>query len=278
MNIGFLNENWLRAYPIQYSAGRISTTGQALPDYLIVAARLTTDATNADVYVSRIVINYGLVSVEFSSGTQVLGSANGLVTKANTTLPVVPLYTNFHGNVTIGDFTKLQVQASYNFTQASTLLEPTTVTVFTPPAVTSLTVKGKTLTGSINFVSTSTDISTNVSGLTFTVISPAYIASRQDKTSALLSCNNKVISGINDVMPDDQGNIDIFCINPLQISGLVFSTPTMQNGTGATGVCKGYNIPPTPNPDTANVYNTGNGDILTAAGPEWAAWPQYKVD
>ena len=276
MNIGFLNENWLRSYPIQASAGQTDMAGCKLPADLIAAARLTTDAANADVYISKVVVNYGVVSIEFSSGVRVLGCANGVIKKPNTTLTVAPLYVNFHGSVTIGDHTKLNMQVCYNFVQAETLLEPTVVTVFTPPAVSALKIKCQVLTGDVVFASTTTDISTNVAGMTFSVIAPAYIASRQDKTSTLLSCNNKVISGINDVVPDDRGNIDIYCISPLQISGLVFSTPTMQNNGGAGGVCKPYNIPPTPDSDTANEYNNGKGDILTATAPEWSTWTQYQ--
>ena len=270
MNLAFINANWTRSYPIKGGCDFTCLSGNVLPKDVFVGARITTDPIYRNIYVSKVVTNNGIVSIEFRCGEQVLGAATAKVVNDNQTIPITSLYPNFSGYIVIGNKDSLDTNQTYLFDNNALLLEPSTITVFVPPAITGIKVKNKTITGKVVFNSTTLTITSDAFGTNFTTIAPSTVASRLDKTATGLTCKNPVISGINTVKPDLSGNIDIYGIDPVVISTstgkVTISTPDLP----LTEACKKQNIPPTNNSDSYF------DDVTTTTQPEWKTWPQYQ--
>ena len=266
MKLSFIQSNWLRKYP--FRAGH----GENVPTDVLVSLRLTVKAGDLDVYVDKIYINNYNISISFSGANGPIGYANAKITESNQSIPILSYLAGAIGNVTIGNIDSLVSSQLFTFTNTTGLIEPGTLLILPEPVVTSLNVKGTKLTGAITINSNTLNINSG-SAINISVVNPASIQSREDKCSQFITCDNKVVSGINNTVPDKNNNIDIYALSPLTITAAVvdgvtqlqFDTP----GLNLDNLCKIVNIPPD---NSSNTYE----DISTVTTPEWKGWPQYE--
>jgi hypothetical protein len=274
MNLSFFNANWFRSYPVKAGSSFVSQAGDALPKDIIVGCRLTVDAAHKDICISKVVVNQGMVNIELCSGSTVLGTVAGIPGYDNQTLRISsetsPVYPKFSGSVIIGNRDSLQGRHTWLFDAGALPLEPSTITVFTPPAISGIQAHGIRITGKVNFASNTLNVSNSGNGIYFSTIIASSVASKQDKTAVGLTCANPVISGINGLTPNQAGNIDIYGITPVVVTAgsgsLQLGTPTLP----LADICARQNLPPA---DNVDAYI---GDITTATDPEWKSWPQYQ--
>lgn len=291
MQISFIQSNWLRQYPFQDGNGEVDLNSNVMPASLIVGLRITCLGSDLELYINKVVINLGLININFAGSNGDIGYAGGAITEDNQSLTIYS-YANGGaiGNVMIGDASLVKTQQTYLFNSSNGAIEPSTVIVMPVPGVFSLYVlnKSPSYTGDVEFVSKTINITTAGSDIFWSVLNPSAITSRQDNHAELLTCNNTVISGINTVIPDASGNIDIYAIAPLAVAiqvvdgrqQLVFSTPGLGLDEtdpvltgGLLNLCKLANIPPT---NTSNTYGTAFSSITTTTLPEYESWPQYE--
>jgi hypothetical protein len=279
MRLGFIQSNWLRQYPFRAQHGIIDNDGIELPKDLIVGLRITCAVDDLSVFISHICTDNGFVSIAFAGSNGDIGSANGFITDSNQALPIKAYNDGVIGYVLVGNVFSTKPNQVYNFTDANGLVEPSTVTPITPPNVTSLNIKDVRYTGDITITSNSVTITSNGNTIGFVVKNPSAITSRGDHKAAYLTCSNNVISGINTVTPNTNGNIDIYTVAPLKVNivtvngiqQLQFSAPDLSlslTSPEAGNLCKLLNLAPTNN---SNTY----ADITTNPAAEWTSWEQY---
>jgi hypothetical protein len=272
MQLNFLQSNWHRRYPFRAGHGGLDLMYNELATDIIVAMRVSCTSSDLELYIEKVYLNNGYVSVSVAGSAGPVGYANGRVTDNNTALNIVSYNGGVIGNVTIGNRSQTSTTQNYQFNSTNGLIEPSCVTVLPVPAVTALDVSGKRLTGHIKITSNTLSVIAG-DNLSLSVNNPSSVQSRGDRLAKNLSCENTVITGINDVKPDATGNIDIYAISPMSITQVVkngmqqlqLSAP----GFDSSRLCKIVNIPPE---NTTTSYP----DILTVTEPEWKAWPQYQ--
>lgn len=274
--MNFTQRNWLRQYPFRGDMGRWDTELNQVPSDLLVGVRITCKVEDLDVFISKIYTNSGIISVLFSGTVGDIGFANGSVTSDNQAINIVSYTGGIIGNVVIGNSARTQNKTTFIFNSNNGLIEPSTVLIITPPAVSSVAVKNVKYVGDVNLTSNSITLGTgNI--ITTTVKDSSKIASRGDKQAKFLTCDNNIISGINTVAPNSEGNIDVYAIAPLQISSITESGITSIRITSEDAtipkLCKIANLPPEPpdldNPDTPTV------PLVDAVDPEFVSWPNY---
>jgi len=175
------------------------------------------------------------------------------------------------GHLTLGNIllTQNDVQPVYHFTYAQGRLEPTAVLEVTPPAVSSITIIGIPVTGLIDLELTNLE-NGSATEIELNVIDSTQVTSISDFTTLTDSCPLGSIKFINDVPPDNNGNINIYGINPVTFvfsAGLgVLSSPTF----ALEDYCliNRNNIPPI---NVSDVYAT----ITADPSIEYLTWPQY---
>jgi hypothetical protein len=150
-------------------------------------------------------------------------------------------------------------------------LEDSTITCFTRPGVTAITVKNERLTGILSILGDNITPTSFSHVLLLSVIDPTRILTKNNFSSSYGNCKTPLIQKINTVLPDEDGNIDIFGIQPVKItisSGKI--VVALENVT-LLDICpeKGDFSPPS---DATDSYYT---DILTTNAPEWTTWPQF---
>lgn len=266
MKLSFLNSNWYRKYPLQSTAGM-----DGFPDDLIVGCRIM--YTDPVVYISKVTTNNNFISIEFHNNSTVIGTAQGTVSLDAITLSIVPIDTNLSGFIIIGNIDSTVANSTYSFDSTTGALEPSVITIFTPPGVTNITTSTNTLTGNILIDPTNLTMTVDSNSIELDVIAPTDISSRMDRTANLLTCLNPIISGINSVVPllkDGNWNIDIYGIAPIQITSIAGKITVGTNGVSLPNICNQTNIPPL---DETSDYH---GDIMTVDSPEWQSWPQYN--
>jgi hypothetical protein len=279
MRLSFIQSNWLRQYPFQKNSGIIDVNLNKVPTDILVGLRLMIPYTTNAVYVNKLTTNAGQVSIEFCTGTTTfLGSATGVVTNSNTTLPITTNEGGSIGTVTIGNPDSCQPIAAYFFNSTIGLVEPSTITRLTLPGMPAWKVKSALLTGAVTL---SSDTIAVGSGPSLALLTPLDVASREDYQPNYLTCQNSVIGSINNVLPDSSNNLNIVAIEPLKITALgngMFSL-TLDNivlynnsnpRTGPQQLCINYNIPPDNETSTPTVP-------LTTATAEYPTWPQFQA-
>ena len=273
MQLPFLQSNWLRQYPFKSTSGITDLNGLSLPKDLIVGLRISVAAADVDVYISKIVINNGVVGVEFMSSNGFLGSAAGSMTQDNQSLKIIAENLGSIGVVIIGNSTSTNTQAAFHFDYNTGVVEPSTVTLISKPGLSSITIKGQKLTGLLGLASNSISI-TGAETLQLALLSPQDVTSRGDKQAKYLTCDNAVIGGINTVLPDINGNIDIYAIAPLTIATSGISGVSALKLTSAPitrqDLCIPYNIPP------ADQNSTESNTLEEATATEFSGWPQFS--
>ena len=263
MQLSFIQSNWLRQYPFRAECGQLDLNGTVVPRDILVGLRLSITGS-LDVYVSKIITNGGYISVEFCSGEGFVGVANSRLTNDNEAI-LVKNASGVIGTVTIGNTDSCEANQLFQFDSTSGKVEPSTLTPVAAPAVKSITIKGKALTGNLTLASSTVGIlDAGESEIYLSVLVPSTVASRQDKQARFLTCDKPVVGGINGVVPDSNGNIDIYTIAPLSISAGVLSI-TVPDGSS---LCQVYNIPP-------NNQVSTNSTPLSDAAKEYPTWAQF---
>ena len=273
MQLSFIKSNWLRQYPFKANCGLLDNNGNAVPKDIVVALRLTCVPSDLDIYIDRIYTASGVVNISFSGSNGPLGYATSAITDANQNILIKSYAGGIIGNVTVGNPDSTQPVQTFTFNNVNGLIEPTTVLAVPTPTIKDLKIKGSKLVGRINIFSNSLNIAASTT-LNISVISPAEIESRKDLSSKYLTCENQIIGGINGVTPNKNNNIDIYTIDPLEISinevdgiaQLYLSTPDIT----LDQLCKLINSPP------ADLTDTPHEDIDEITVPEWKSWPQYN--
>jgi hypothetical protein len=281
--LNFIQSNWHRQYPFRKGHGALDVYNNSMPIDLIVALRIT-HTTTTNIHISKVVTNNGYVSVLFSAGETPVGAANGMISSSNQSLLIINFNGGIIGNVTIGNIDSTKPVETFLFNANNGLIEPSVVTILAAPNIKKLSIKGNDVKGVVTLSSKTVAINTN-STIDLSAIDPTSVFSRNDKSAKNLTCDNPTIAGINSVIPNTAGNIDIFGISPLAVTKetidgvthIKLSTPEL----GLDKLCKQLNLPPT------NASSTSYQPIETITKPEWAAtpedglalentWPQYK--
>ena len=278
MNLDFIQSNWLRQYPFRANQGILDINGNSLPTSILVGLRISCTSADLELYINKIVINNGQIGISFAGLVGNIGYANAVISEDNQYIPIIKYSGGVIGSVLVGDCTALAIKQIYIFDNTNGLIEPSTVIVIPTPTVTSIDIKGIKYTGNVNIASKTVNI-TNSGVISLFVKNPTNIKSRGDKQAKHLTCNNNIISGINTVIPDANGNIDVYTIAPLHTTNddehnIINITATSlsmdETSTEAGNLCKLIN---TPVSDTTDTYT----DLLTTTNPEWKSWPQYQA-
>lgn len=282
MQLSFIQANWQRCYPFIFIDGQefMDSNNNVVPMDLVVGLRITiSPAEFGSIYINHIYTNNYNVSISFASPIGDLGYANGTITDDNQSLTIYDYLGGVRGNVVIGNQQSTLAQQSFTFTSGNGSVEPSTVLVLPLPPITNIQINGKGpgYTGNINFTSSTLNIDAGAN-LVISAMNPSTITSRGDKLAEYLTCVNPVISGINTVTPDKNGNINIFSIDPVRITQpnspagpIIFNVNGLvmdENSTTSNNLCT-LTISPPINP--SNTY----GELTTT--PEWKNWPQFTL-
>jgi hypothetical protein len=240
-----------------------------MPTDIIVALRVTCASTELELYVSKVITNNGVVSITVNGASGPIGFANGTIVMPNQSLLIYNQSKGVIGTVTIGNVDAVSSKQTFVFDNTNGLVEPSVVTVLSAPSVTSLNVKGVKLVGAIKLTSNTAGITAGGT-IGLNVTRPDDIQSRNDISANRLTCGNNVIGGINTVTPDENGNIDIYAVIPVQVSIVSGNIKLDSPGTPLTKICKTLNLPPT------DSTQTSHQSISVITTPEWSGWPQYQ--
>jgi hypothetical protein len=284
MKLDYLNKNWYRAYPLRATSKHVTENGSALPYSFFAGARITTKPGFENVFIRRIFVVGPYVNIDVAAKNLNTNVVTGLgyfaarLTKDNTTITMQPLVDYASGFLVLGRLEDiLRVQGNHTLSFDNGRIEDCLIYPFNPPAVHSIQHDGAAAKGKVTFVLDNFQHT----GFVFGVVNPDRVASNADQSSQALNCGGNVIKAINSVEPDEDGNIDIFAIEPitleLKIGGIKLDTPTLT----AEDICGNINenIPPVLEDNTYNGFDEeGNPKtVLEATVPEWKAlWPQYN--
>lgn len=277
MILDFLNKNMYRKYPIRGDMPCVSTLGITLPNSLISAIRLTLPTSITSVYVKKVntVGNFVSISIADTSTGYELGVFKGTASSSMTSL-------NFEarpglkvsGFLVVGEIPlEFGGSANLNFENTATVVEPSCLILFTPPAVTSfIDERGSTSYGSITLALDNLSVNSGSNTFTLQVVNKASTLTNADFSGKYRNCELPVIVRINTVAPDEDGNIDIYAITPLTVTvDNVNKAVDLTSDLEITDVCPDLDkISPPTNPSTT--YYT---DILSATKTEWQTWPRY---
>lgn len=134
-NLGFLNSNAFRAYPLR-ELSRLSVDGLFnIPDDLIVGFSLAaTSDVNERCYISRIISNSVSVTIEVSDSANILVGnfvipISGFQSYSTYFLSTSNFYSGANGKLTVGSLVNLTAQptGNFTFTLATAEIEPTVI-------------------------------------------------------------------------------------------------------------------------------------------------------
>ncbi len=275
LRVDFLNKNTFRRYPLRADKSVESLEGTSLPDELFCAAQFSTPGWVERLQIRRVYVNEGYINVLVScyngANLTYVGYFDGNITSDCTKLTFSSLDPAIYGMLMIGKASAIsQLHGFYTFGTDTAVFEDGLVTYLTPPVVRGLIVGGKTLSGRIGLEYSNVQQIANPTMLQLDVLSKDSIRAKNDKSAKFGSCRTNPIGSMNTVLPDSEGNIDIYGIAPLQIhvspGGLRFDVV----GVSKHELCaEDRRIPPLI-PISAYLK-----DITKATVPEWKTWPQY---
>lgn len=283
-NLDFLNKNLYRRFPIRQDSTLLSTSGLQLSDDVITGGRFTVSTTTTILFISSISFNNGLVKVVISTILPsdrfvVLGCASGQITEDYQRLIFTPLDSFFSGYIIMGLKSTIDsLNSTYEFTASnysegdnSARIEDSLVTRFSYPLVSSIESSDTTKTGAIALtysnIKETPDAALPILNLTLIDKTGLYLTG--DLSSAFDNCSNAGIKTINGVTPDANGNIDIYSIEPVELSInlITKSIGVKVKDLTLLKLCDKNNLTP-PNKKQNN-YN----DVLTVTEEEWRKWP-----
>lgn len=263
-----------RQYPLISSSKEVFTSGLPISQKLLAGISITTLYGQHDVYVSNITCKNNAVSasvIDNATGIM-LGSFQAKLTSSYQEVAMIPNVNYASGFCVFGEMTDLiNLNGSYNVSYESGRIEPSCVFCVTPPGVSGISYNGNTATGDVSFEFTNIKISGVQYGyiLLLQVIDPTKILGGIKNSS--YTCGTPIITDINGVTPDSNGNINLYSISPITLLvdtvGNKLSLGTVEDYT-LDIACPALvqTIPPTNNSDS---YYT---DILATEKPEYKTW------
>lgn len=271
--LDFLNKNMYRKYPIRSTSRHIFTNGVVLPQSLITSIQVTTLYTYSKIFISQIYANNGFINITLQDLTSnlILGCFSGQITSDQQVLLFQPFCDVATGSITIGSVDAVNQLSGMNMlTSIDGRLEDSTVYCFIQPGVTTINNNGNTAVGLINLAVNNISLVENTSSIELDVIDVSQILSNNSVSALYNNCNTPLIRQINSVVPDVNGNIDVFGIAPVVVS--VSGAVTLSLGSlTLTDVCPERALLTPPN-NSSDVYYD---NILTTTLAEWQTWPQY---
>lgn len=274
-----------RKYPLRASCNLTFTNGRECSQELITSMQISTVYGVHDLYVTKIYVDPSYISVTINNYTDgtVVGCFAG---KATQDFQVIPLQSNLSaisGNMTIGTLASLSklTKGTYHLrdelnnlgSRDNGRIEDSVIFCFTPPGVTKITAKAKSVVGKVTTVKGDnlaiTQVGFNEIKLSATNLDS--IRSNDDFSGKYGNCNTPVIKRINTVYPDEDGNIDIYGIVPIVID-VVAGELQMDSGLELIDVCPERDKISPP----VNISDDYYADILTASFPEWKTWPKFS--
>lgn len=274
-HVDFLNKNTLRSYPLRVDVSKVSQDGEVIPAALFCAAQFTITGNYTKVALSSIYVNGDYINVLVSArngNTLVyIGFFNGQVQNDYQKLTFSAIDPAVYGMLLVGTKEAVQgYQGFHIFNPDDALIEDGLVTVITPPAVRALVIGTDHLTGRVGLELTNIQKVANPTALQLDVLSKDSVRAVADKSPQFSNCPTNPIGAINGVLPDENGNIDIYGIAPVQVRitpiGLSLEVPTINRHE----LCaEDERIPP------LITISTYLKDITKSTTPEWKTWPQY---
>lgn len=299
MNANWLSKNLFRNYPIKGVSNSnpsstestlLSLEGVTIPTNFISAIKLTTTIDYIDVYISRVYVINNYVCITLACGNSLyLGSFMGFIEEDFQVLTLSTEENKAYGILVFGQIESLAgLSGAYNFNKSVALLEDSVITVAPIPALTSITVGNTKFTGDIKFsydnVVMKDVVDSPVNTINLDVVNKRPLYSRGDISSVLGNCKNPTIASINGVPPDENGNIDIYSIAPVN---LIYAYQHNKFNLGTSGitikdVCgtkTEYRVPITEantmtyHDQLAQVTQLRETPKIT---PEWKTWKHSK--
>lgn len=281
LHLDFLNKNLFRKYPVRAESTWTTEAGTELPLSLFTSLRLSTLATRKNVYIKFIVIKTNYVNVSLvhrddpvtnpASPEYGLGCFSGYLTSDYQDLTFTSFDGFTDGTMTVGKISDFaSVIGGHQLSYTNGKIEDALIFCYVPPVVTNLLVKNQEVTGNITLSLENLTATTVNPDVSLAVTNSSIIASRGDLNSIYNNCGLPIIARINTVPPDENGNIDIWGIAPIEIH-VDYSITVDTGALGVDDICTKavHNIPP------ENLTDTYYTDIMTATQMEWQSWPQY---
>lgn len=276
LTLDFLNKNMYRTYPLRSTSSHTFTDGRKLPTSLIVGLQLTTLYTYRKLYIEKIYAKQNFVSIlirEVDTNI-VVGNFSGVVTDSYTVLSLDPVIKEISGTLTIGNPAAIDLINGVGLLNSiDGRIEDSTIFCFTPPAVTSIIHKDTAATGFITLSTENITITAALRNFSLEVINPNLILSRADIRAEYGNCNTPLIKKINTVEPDNNGNIDIYGIDPVTIAVGAHKLGFDTTGLTLVDICPEKQKLSPPISDITDAYH---GNILTTNTPEWKTWPEFS--
>lgn len=277
LHVDFLNKNTFRRYPLRADVGVDSNEGFLLPDGLFCAAQFSVPGGYEKVQLRRIYVSGNYINILVSGYNEAalthLGYFDGTIATDYTTLTFTSLEPVVYGMLMVGRKDALKaIQGFCTFSDNKALFEDSLVTYVTPPAVHHIAVHDRLLTGRINLEYSNIYQVANPAAIELDVLSKDSIRVKNDKSAQFGSCPTNPIGSMNTVLPDVDGNIDIYGIAPVKVNvtatGLRLDVPDVSK----SDLCaEDKRIPP------LIPISTYLKDITKATTPEWRTWPQYTT-
>lgn len=271
--LDFLNKNMYRKYPLQDTCDMLFEDGTKLPQGIITSIQLSTKYGYHSISLHKVSISENYVSVSLYCNSAPIGCFAGVVTSDFATIPFISGsdYSFISGSLTIGrKETLTECLGTHVFGAGAAMIEDSVIFCFTPPPVKSISHDGKRTTGRITTSVGSSLTQTLTDNIDLSVRNVANITSNNEYSGTIADCPTPIITKINTVSPDENGNIDIYGIVPVVIN---VETGELEflNPLTLPDVCPEKNkiSPPVNNSD--DYY----GDILELGITEWRTWDRF---
>ncbi len=269
----------MRKYPVQSSATFRSIDNVDMPLSLIAGCKITSQLGMLNVFISKVYVKGTMLNIALSYLSETdqllsLGYFNANITEDYQVIPMTAFVPSVSGTLIVGNLSAMAtIQGCHQFTQEAGQLEYSCVTCIQLPTLLSIVVDGTKITGDITLATENITKTVEDALFSLSVTRNTLVTSNNDTHSNRLNCPTSVITGINSVEPDSNGNIDVFGISPVVVTVSAEGITVDVEGLEFEDVCKNVQniIPPIPvnDPDTyPNFLDTEN--------PEWQTWPKFE--
>ena len=275
LHVDFLNKNTMRSYPLRADTSSVSQAGTPVPSSLFGAAQFSVASVYSKLAMNRIAVNGKYINILVSATKDnqrvYLGYFNGLIKTDYQPLPFLPIDPGVYGQLIIGRLEALDAfQGVHTFGVDDMMFEDSLVTYVVPPAVTSLLVGSKTLTGRVGLELSNVQRIVNPTDLQLDVVSKDSVRATGDLSAQFGNCPTNPIGSMNGVLPDEHGNIDIYGIAPVKVRVTPIGLTLDVQDVSRQELCaEDKRIPP------LVAISTYLKDVTRAVVPEWKTWPQY---
>lgn len=263
-----------RSYPLKASSSGLSIYQEVLPEELITSMNISAPNEYTGLYISKITSKNQYLSIvinDYATGLA-LGSFSSAITKDYQVINLLPYLSTVSGFLTIGKKEILsEFQGAYHFDKENTELEESILFIYPPPAVIKFVNRAIESVGKITLLGKNIIITDEDNTLSLDVIDRNKVLAHNTSAGQYDNCQTPIIESINTVVPDEEGNIDIYTILPMTIEVSGDNLTLVPNIT-VSEVCPELNkiYPPV---NESDVYYS---DILTEKTPEWKTWPYFS--